>query len=370
MTTGALPLINWPRGVPQTMGALLRWQAARRGHRELLRFGSARMTVADVEARTTQLATFLRAAGVGPGDRVAVMLPNGLEFPVCWLAIATLGAIMVPLNVQYRAHDLAYTLDDSGAGVLLVDPALEDEARTAMERCPALRQLHLLPPGTMTSPTAGPVAAALHAYPTTAEPCRVRPTDLLNLQYTSGTTGAPKGCMLSHAYWARLAVQSARFAQLGDDDVVLTAQPFYYMDPQWNVAMCLLVGCPLVILPRFSASGFWTSVHDAGATFVYLLGTMPLLLLKQPPRPAVERGHRLRFVACSGIVPQLHAAFESRWGVPWREAFGMTETGLDLAVLLHETDCVGSGAVGRAGPRPGGARRGAGRSGVRRRRGR
>lgn len=339
--------IEWPSDTPQTLGALLRWQASRNGARELLSFGATRLTVADVECRANQVAAFLRRAGVAPGDRVGVMLPNGLEFPVCWLAIATVGAIMVPINVQYRAHDLAYTLHDSGASVLLADPAFEQEARAAMPRCPALRQLHLFPPGTVTSRSAGPVAAAIHDAPVRCELHPSAPGDLLNLQYTSGTTGSPKGCMLSHAYWARLAVQSARYAQLGPDDVALTAQPFYYMDPQWNLAMALLVGCRLEILPRFSASTFWSSVRDTGASFVYLLGTMPVLLLKQPPRPEVERGHRLRVVACSGIVPALHAEFESRWGVPWREVFGMTETGIDLAIALDEGDSVGSGAVGR-----------------------
>jgi acyl-coenzyme A synthetase/AMP-(fatty) acid ligase len=122
------------------------------------------------------------------------------------------------------------------------------------------------------------------------------------------------------------------------------------MDPQWNLAMCLLVGSPLVMLPRCSASTFWRSVMESGATCFYVLGTIPLFLLKQPPDPAVERGHRVRFVACVGIVPQLHGAFESRWGVPWREAFGMTETGVDLTVAIEETDCVATGWVGRPVP--------------------
>ena len=133
-------------------------------------------------------------------------------------------------------------------------------------------------------------------------------------------------------------------------DVALTAQPFSYVDPQWNVVMCLVAGIPLVILPRFSATTFWASVNGAGATFFYVLGTMPVFLLKQPPDPAVERAHRVRFVACSGIVPQLHAAFEARWGVPWREAFGMTETGVDLVVPIDDVSSVGSGAAGKPIP--------------------
>jgi crotonobetaine/carnitine-CoA ligase len=152
--------------------------------------------------------------------------------------------------------------------------------------------------------------------------------------------------MLTHEYWMLLGQRSWEFSRLSEGDVALTAQPFYYMDPQWNVAMCLHGGIPLVILPRFSASTFWRSVKESGATFFYLLGTMPLFLLKQRPDPTVEREHHVRFIACSGIIPQLHAEYESRWGAPWREAYGTTESGVDLVVPLEDASCVGSGAMG------------------------
>ncbi|WP_344925006.1 AMP-binding protein, partial [Streptosporangium carneum] len=169
--------------------------------------------------------------------------------------------------------------------------------------------------------------------------------DLVNLQYTSGTTGFPKGCMLTHGYWLRLAELAAGLVGARRGDVDLTAQPFSYMDPQWNTVLCLQVGIPLVILPRFSASTFWRSVREEGATFLYLLGTMPTYLFRQPEDPQ-DRAHRVRLVLCSGIVADLHAAFEQRWGAPWREAYGMTETGVDLAVPLDDDACVGSGAAG------------------------
>lgn len=331
----------------ETLGHLLRRQAEAHPTQELLRLGNRSLSCHEVARAASRLAHVLRAHGVRHGDRVGVMLPNGLDFPIAWLALATLGAVMVPLNVQYRARELAYTLGDSGACLVLADPALAPVVREAARGLPALHAVLEVSPGSTTGDGAGALAEAVRGAPEEVTLAPVSSGDLLNIQYTSGTTGAPKGCMLTHEYWLRLAVRSAEFARLQPGDVVLTAQPFYYMDPQWNVAMCLLAGCPLVILPRFSASTFWRSVKESGATFFYVLGTMPVFLLKQPPDPAVERGHRVRFVGCSGIVPQLHAAFEARWGVPWREAFGMTETGVDLAVPLEETDCVGSGSVGR-----------------------
>jgi crotonobetaine/carnitine-CoA ligase len=102
-----------------------------------------------------------------------------------------------------------------------------------------------------------------------------------------------------------------------------------------------------VILPRFSASTFWQSVKDHGVTFFYVLGTMPVYLYKQPENPAVERTHRVRVAVCSGIPREIHAAMETRWGCPWREGYGSTESGVDLLVLPEETDSVGSGRMGR-----------------------
>ena len=82
--------------------------------------------------------------------------------------------------------------------------------------------------------------------------------------------------------------------------MLLTSQPFSYMDPQWNTALALTVGAPLVVLPRFSASTFMTDVRRHRATFFYVLGSMPTLLFKQPPTPD-DRDNDLRAVFCSGI---------------------------------------------------------------------
>jgi hypothetical protein len=94
---------------------------------------------------------------------------------------------------------------------------------------------------------------------------------------------------------------------------MLMAQAFSYMDPQWASVMCLMGGRPLVVLPRFSASGFWTSAREHSATLTYVLGAMPMLMWAQPSRP-LDRDNSVRLVLCSGIVPDLHRRFEERWG--------------------------------------------------------
>lgn len=107
-----------------------------------------------------------------------------------------------------------------------------------------------------------------------------------------------------------------------------------------------MAGIPFVIMHRFSPSQLWQTVKENDVTFFYVLGTMPFYLLKQEENPELEQNHKLRFVLCSGIIPQYHETFEKRWNVPWRDVFGMTETSGDLVVPLEDSDSVGSGAMG------------------------
>jgi len=326
----------------QSIGHLLRDQAGSVGDKPLLRFAGRTLNFAHVERLSNGLAAALKARGVRRGDRVAVMLPNGFEFPLAWLALAKLGAVIVPLNVQYQATELAFVLNRAGATLALAGRDQANAVRAVRARCASLREVLTFAPG---AALAQDIERARDEVALDASQ-----EGLLNLQFTSGTTGFPKACMLTHRYWLQLAQDMLLYAQVRGGDVDLTAQPFYYMDPQWNLVLCMMAAIPLVILPRFSASTFWQSVKDHGVTFFYVIATMPVYLLKQPPNPEVERRHKVRLVMCSGIVPRLHQAFEQRWGAPWREVYGSTESGGDLQVAIERSDSVGSGTVGRPFP--------------------
>jgi crotonobetaine/carnitine-CoA ligase len=172
---------------------------------------------------------------------------------------------------------------------------------------------------------------------------------LLSVQYTSGTTGPPKGCLLTHEYWVSIARQAeANRPGMRTDDVLLTAQPFSYIDPQWHLVATLLLGCRLVLLDAFHPSTFLRSVRRHRVTVFYCLGAMPVLLLRRPP-DAEDNRSALRFVLCSGIPAPEHAELERRFGAPWFELYGSTEIG-GAAIGVTEADhdnCVGTGTLGR-----------------------
>ncbi|HET6704038.1 ATP-dependent acyl-CoA ligase [Amycolatopsis sp.] len=285
-------------------------------------------TFAEVDRESSRIAAALAERGVGAGDRVAVMLRNQPEFPLIWLALAKIGAQLVPVNTNYQEFDGAHVLRHSGAKLAVAAP----EFTGLLER---IGLTEVITPDRLDAAGAPPEFTPVPETP-------------VNIQYTSGTTGAPKGCVLPNRYWTTLAISLATdFPAVGADDVILTAQPFHYIDPQWNVALGLAGGATLVVLDRFHPSTFWTKVREHGVTWFYCLGLMPTLLLRQEPS-AADREHRVRAICASAIPHELHAELEARWGVPWYEAFGMTETGGDIRMTAADHDeTVGTGCIGR-----------------------
>ncbi len=332
------PDLKWP-----TIGHLLEDAANKYKDKILLIYEGEKLSFQEVNRRVNQMANALKELGVAKEDKVSVMLPNGFEFPIAWLAIAKLGAIMVPTNINYKEHDLVYILTDSEASAIVIHDEYLPLLEKVREQVPDLKHIVVSGEASFGYPH---YQSITHQAANKFKIANVTANDMVNIQYTSGTTGFPKGCMLTHRYWLLMGDVISNFFQTTSEDINLTAQPFYYIDPQWNTILCLIKGIPLVIMHRFSPSKFWQTVKDNKVTFFYVLGTMPFYLLKLEENPALEQNHNLKFVYCSGILPQYHAIFEKRWNVPWREAYGMTETGVDLVVPVEDAASVGSGAMG------------------------
>lgn len=323
----------------QNLGHLVTRAAARWPAKVAWRFDDTQQnyTFSEIAEFTSSIAELLMGRGVGPGSKVAVHAGNTPEFPLTWLALARLGAVMVPINTSYRLADAGHVLKHSGADVIVASKPSEELARSLVAESMGKLDLLLLDVTSLARAAAGSLVLDQSALDSTT-----------NIQYTSGTTGLPKGCLLGNDYWLSLAASLVTDTpSLRHEDVLLTAQPFHYIDPQWNVAAALLVGAEMVILDRFHPSSFWTRVREYKVTYFYCLGLMPTLLLKMPTSE-LDKQHCVRAISASAIPPHLHEDLESRWGTPWYESFGMTETGADLYVSGHEHDeLLGSGSLGR-----------------------
>jgi len=307
------------------------------------------ITFSEVNEKTNQIAHVLLKNGIQTGERVAIMLKNRPEFALTWLALAKIGAVMVPVNVFYKEFDAKYIIEHSEAKAIVTSGEFLPLIRTIQHEVSTLETVFCVDP--IEGPDVTGVfdfSALVASAPNSPPEGKVFAENLLNIQYTSGTTGRPKGCMLTHGYWLSIAKKNVEEPpHLNDGDVMLTAQPFYYMDPQWNVISALASGAQLVVLDRFHPSTFWEKVRKYNVTFFYCLGVMPTLMLKMPPSPE-DRKNRVRHISCSAIPPHLHKELEERWGAPWYEVFGMTETGGDISVKPEDHDkLVGTGCIGK-----------------------
>lgn len=317
--------------------SLVRRQARLHGGRTFMSFGDGTtMSFADLDRRVSGFRARLDAMGVAPGDAVGLMMENSLFYPVAWLGIVSAGALAVPINHRLGETDARYVLEHSAATALIVDDKTSEVAGAATTR-----------PTPTFSARRGQGMEEIATDEEVPAP-ELHGGTMATIQYTSGTTGFPKGCLLTHRYWQRMGQTAVDTMGITEDDVLLTSQAHSYIDPLWNVIAALRAGAHLVLLDGFHPSSFMKAIADHHVTLFYCLGVMPVLLLKQPPSP-LDRKHRLRRVYCSAIPLERHAEIEDRWGVPWFEAFGMTETGINIVMTESDHDrVVGTGCIGRA----------------------
>lgn len=265
------------------------------------------------------------AAGFGHGHRVALLLENRPEFFFHYLALNALGCGIVPINPDYRHGELLYQMDHSEAGlVVTVGARAGDLEAVASKRAQPLPVLTLERwPARLPSPGRAPRAGA----PGLDTEC--------GLLYTSGTTGRPKGCVLTNFYYLSAGAWyrdlGGRAAIERERERFYNPLPLFHMNCQAVTATCAILTANCLVLPeRFSPTRWWRDVAATRATIVHYLGVVPPLLLNQRASDD-ERRHRVKFGLGAGVEPELHPAFEKRFGFPLVEVWGMTETGRILA---------------------------------------
>jgi long-chain acyl-CoA synthetase len=311
---------------PTTLPELLRTRAQELPDERFVRDVRTAWTYGEFTHRVTEIAGGLQNLGVGRGDVVGVILRNGPEYLEVWWAILWLGAVFNPVNPELTPHEVTGILSDSGASVVICDGALAAELHDRLDELPQLRETVTVEYGPDEPARAGDPLKALRAAPID-DHAPVEKADLASLVYTSGTTGRPKGAMLTHGNFLANAWQLAEPLPLTRGDTMGMVLPLFHVNAQVvTTVVPLLLGARTAMWDRFSASTFWGTVARFEPVTFSAVPTMLAALLHAPGADKAEM-NTLRFVICGAapLSPALFRRFEEKFGLKVLEGYGLTE---------------------------------------------
>ena len=262
-----------------------------------------------------------RAAGFGYGHRVAILFEQRPEFVFHHFALNALGCSTVTVSPDYRHDELAYLLEHSESCIALVIDERRNDMEAAARALP--RPILVARFDDLDTPLPRPAVPAGKSVPGVSTEA--------GLLYTSGTTGRPKGCVLTNEYflyWGEWFLSRGhRLALREGEERLYNPLPLHHANClSISLPAMLLSGGCLVFPDRFHASTFWDDIVNCNVTAVQFQGVIPAILLKLA-HSEQERAHRVKFALCAGCEPSLHSAFEERYGFPLVEMWAMTETG-------------------------------------------
>ncbi|MBR0679891.1 AMP-binding protein, partial [Roseomonas eburnea] len=343
----------WPAGVPprvgplpRSMGEALRQATSRRPEHVALAYYGTEITYAELLSRVERLAAFLQhRAGVARGDRVLVAMQNSPQYIIAFQAVVRAGAVVVPVNPMNTTPELAYLCEDSGAEVALVGAELLERFVSLMPaplrlvvvaayadevavpspfRLPAVMADSVLP--ARLPPCAIAWAEAL-AEPRPPRPDDAAPEDLCMLPYTSGTTGAPKACMHTHAGTLFNVFAQHRWYGYDDDTVITGFMPMFHVaGMQVSMNGGLYAGATVVVMTRWDRDLVAPLFLRHGVTIWSAAPTMVVDVLSAPDFDE-QAFARLRVLTGGGAPMPAAVAerLERRWGLRFIEGYGLSE---------------------------------------------
>ncbi len=286
------------------------------------------LTYRTLKREVERVADALVCIGMEKGARVAIVLPNGPEAVIAFLA-ASIAGVAAPLNPAYRLEEFRFYLEDTGAQALILPPGGMEAARRAAMPGTALLEIRSGHDGAMLL-SADPAGSRRRsaASPAAAETALVL--------HTSGTTGRPKRVPLSHANLAASAQNIANTYALTEDDTSLCVMPLFHVHGLVGSVLSALASGGTVVVPRggFNALSFWQTARGHGTTWYSAVPSVHQMLLARARGEARPAGaKKLRFIrSCSSaLAPATMEALERAYGVPVIEAYGMTEAAHQMA---------------------------------------
>ncbi len=307
-----------------SVAAILAESARRTPDSIALIVGEEATSYGELWSQTRAYAGALRARGVGPGDAVAVLIPNVADFARVYYAVLSLGAIVVPVHALLKAREIEYVLQDSGARLLIcAAPLLQEGAGGAAAAGVGVLTVMAPDDGLPRLEAEAAAAEPIRSY----EPCR--PSDTATILYTSGTTGKPKGALGTHfALVEQTSVILTSVMDFKPGDVLFGGLPLFHTFGQTVVLNAgLRAGATIVLMPRFSGTGALELLDRHNVNIFVGVPTMYVALLEAaktvPVRPAA-----LRYGISGGASLPLTVMdkFREVYGVEIHEGYGLTET--------------------------------------------
>lgn len=312
-----------------TVGDILESRARQRRTETFLKFHDGELSYGDVDAMTNRVAQGLAALGVGAGDHVAVMLPNSPELIYTVFALSKLGAVGVPLDIELCGSPLRRALADAHATVLIVDAPCAEGLPNLTPYLPRLGHVVVrtgdashLPMSLGTPTTAWESLLDARAEPPRAN---VAFSDVQSIMYTSGTTGPPKGVLVSHALALTCARDSLDYLDRWGTTTYCPL-PLSHAAGLWDgLFSAMLSGATLAVADRFHVSRFWEDVRHFDATVALgVFSMIPMLLNQEPSAADTDHPLEMFYMGKSALDDAMHR----RFGVRSVECYTSTEIGL------------------------------------------
>ncbi len=309
------------------------------------------LTFAEVMSAAKRVANALKAKGVKKGDKVAMMIPNTPHFPIVYYGILQLGAVVVPVNVLYQAHEIEHYLRDSEAVAIFAFKMFQEEATKAFQNVDSCRELVIVSTmDDMEDPDVGDNFMKLMISADTAfDPELTMPDDTAVLLYTSGTTGAPKGAELSHfnlffnAYYAGREIVKVRPGQ-----VALAVLPLFHSFGQTCIMNAsILFGATITLLPRFETEKAMEVIQRDKVNLIAMVPTMYFFILNQQNWQDYDFSSVTMAVSGGAALPaDVINRFKDRYGITILEGYGLSETS-PVASFTEEGEEPIIGSIGK-----------------------
>ncbi len=322
-------------------------------NKEVIFDGKRRLTYRNLQEESTWLASSLKQLGINKGDRVAVCLPNSSEFIVILFALSKIGAILIPLNTQFRSDELEYILKDSGARLAFITEEVDSISHLQMF---AHLQKHVSSLEQLIT-----VSYQVKGHQSYAELLKVgaeqkfvdsiiEKEDVFAILYTSGTTGKPKGVMLTNQNVVHVARAASKKMQCTPEDVFLIPVPQFHVMGMMFILRTVFSQARLVIMEKFKAEKALALIEQEKVTIHPGVPTMFILELKHPSFSSFDLSSlRTGEMAAAPCPVEIVRQIRSKMGCNILVAFGLTETSANLTLTdFTDNDILRSETVGRA----------------------